>query len=148
MAEINNVLPVDLLMLLNQQLDNFPNLRNFVTAHNLRPSSVFLPQTLKSISENLDYNTDIIFESMDFMDIVNFYSTMLYSDRERLFFNICDLIVEGRTAQQHNLVLNKTALSDFLFTDKGEAKTFLMSNKFLVAIYLVSLLQLLFFKTA
>jgi hypothetical protein len=73
---------------------------------------------------------------------------MLYSDPERIFFNICDLIVEGRTAQQHNLVLNKTALSDFLFTDKGEAKTFLMSNKFLVAIYLVSLLQLLFFKTA
>lgn len=137
----------DILVLLSQQLDNFTSLKNFVALHQLRPSSVFLPQTLKTISESLDFNNDILFESIDFIDIVKFYSTLLYSDSELFFDKVCNTIIENRTVYQHNVVLNKAALSDFLFSDKGEAKIFLLSNKFLVAIYLVSLLQLVFFKT-
>lgn len=136
----------EILVLLDQQLDNFPTLRSFVVGNNIRPSSVFLPQTLKLISEAVDSRGDILFEALDFIDIVKFYSLLIYGDPEFFPEKVVSIILGTRVVVSENFGLNKEALSDFIFSNKEEAHDFLMSNIYLVSIYLVSLTNLILFR--
>jgi hypothetical protein len=128
-----------ILVLLEQQSENFPELKSFIIAKGLKPSVLFLPQTLKNIAEEIGYKPTLILEAMDYLDVVKFYSTVLYSDPELFTNHICSMIVTNRTIDNINESLNKSALDDFMFSSKEDANAFLLNNKFLIAIYLFSL---------
>lgn len=136
-----------LLILLEQQLTNFPELRSFIISKGIKPSMLFLPQTLKSISEELGYKPTLILEAMDFLDIIKFYSIVLYSDPEVFTNHICSMIITNRTVNDINKTINKEVLDDFIFSSKDDANTFLINNKFLIAIYLFSVVNLIFYKS-
>lgn len=135
-----------ILVLLEQQVDNFPELKDFVKTKGIKPSNLFLPQTLKGISEEIGFRQSLVLEALDYLDVVKFYSTVLYSDPEVFLNRISLLIVENRTVNNINNAINKSAIDDFIFNSKEEAYEFLINNKFLIALYLFSLVNLIFYK--
>lgn len=153
---MTNILPIgirkrkmeneNILVLLDQQTENFQELKAFIKAKGIKPSNLFLPQTLKTISEEINYKPTLILETIDYLDIVKFYSTILYSDTESFTNDICSIIVENRTVININQSINKSVVDDFIFQSKEEAHEFLINNKFLIAIYLFSLVNLIFYK--
>lgn len=131
---------------LYQQLDNFNSLKSFIISRDIRPSTIFLPQTIKQIDSELSLRTDLLLECFDFLDIVKIYSLLLYSD-ERYFINkVIKLIVDTRTVNNINFTVGKESVDDFIFKSKEEANDFLENNKLLLSIYLSSLLLLIFFE--
>lgn len=142
----NEIIGDKLLVLLEQQTDNFITLKEYINARNIKPSTVFLPQTLKKIAEDLSVNDSIIFEAINYLDVVKFYSTILYNDPEVFISNICSIIVEDRTVNDVRKVINQSSMDDFIFNTKEEANEFLLNNKVLIAIYLFSLVNLIFYK--
>jgi hypothetical protein len=134
----------EMLVLLEQQMNNFPLIRGYVNNKNLTPSVIFLPQTLKEISEN--NNLDLFLECLNMLDMVKFYSGVLYSDTEYFTNKVINVITDNRTVENINYCINKDMYDDFIFSTKEDAKGFILNNKALIAIYLYSLLSLIFFK--
>lgn len=135
-----------ILVLLEQQSENFPILKSFVISKNIKPSNLFLPQTLKGLAEDLSTDNNVIFDALNYLDVVKFYSTVLYSDPEIFINRIILLIVENRTVNNIAGSINRSSIDDFIFNSKEEANAFLADNKILLAIYLFSLVNLIFYK--
>ena len=129
--------------LLYQQLDNFSYLNNFIKSKNIIPSVVFLPQTLKLISEN--NNINLVSDCLNFLDVIKFYSGLIYSEEEYYINLIKNIIISNRTVLQTDNVLNKDIIDDFLFSSKEDVNDFLENNKIFLAIYICSLLNFIFF---
>lgn len=134
-----------ILLLLQQQTENFPELSTFVKSKDIKPSVLFLPQTLKMIDSEFDYRTNLVYECLDYIDIVKFYSMTIYGDPESFLTNVKNLIVENRTVNNSSHVLSRNSLDDLTFKSKEEALEFLDNNKLLLSIYLFSLVSLIFF---
>jgi len=134
-----------ILLLLQQQTENFPELSAFVKGKDIKPSVLFLPQTLKLIDNEFDFRNNLVYECLDYLDIVKFYSMTIYGDPESFLSNIKNLIVENRTVNNSSHVLSRTSLDDLTFKSKEEALEFLDNNKLLLSIYLFSLVSLIFF---
>lgn len=131
---------------LYQQLDNFYSLKGFVTSKNIRPSIVFLPQTIKQLDNELSTRTELLLDCIDFLDIIKIYSLLLYSDENYFTDKVTNLIVDTRTVNNISYVLSKDSLDDFIFKSREEAIEFIENNKSLLAIYLCSLVLLIFFE--
>jgi len=129
--------------LLFQQLDNIPSLNDFIKSKNLIPSVIFLPQTLKLISEH--NNINLIIDSLNFLDIIKFYSGLIYGDKEYYLNLIKNIIISNRTVLDIESILNRDIVDDFLFISSEDANDFLENNKILLAIYTCSLLNFVFF---
>lgn len=129
--------------LLFQQLDNIPSLNDFIKSKNLIPSAIFLPQTLKLISEH--NNINLIIDSLNFLDIIKFYSGLIYGDKEYYLNLIKNIIISNRTVLDIESILNRDIVDDFLFISSEDANDFLENNKILLAIYTCSLLNFVFF---
>lgn len=134
-----------ILLLLQQQAENFSELSAFVRTKDIKPSILFLPQTLKLIDNEFDFRSNLVYECLDYIDIVKFYSMTIYGDPESFLNNVKKLIVENRTVNNSNHVLSRNTLDDLTFKSKEEALEFLDNNKLLLSIYLFSLVSLIFF---
>lgn len=135
-----------ILTLLEQQYENFPALHKLMQTRALTPSVVFLPQSLKALDTDLSQNQDLVLDCLTYLDMVRIYSLVVYGDCESFLASVVRVIVSGRTAANHQLIIAKDALDDFLFTSEDETVQFLQNNQLIVAIYLFSLVKLMFFK--
>ena len=138
----------NMLMLLEQQTENFPVIKNFIKEKRLTPSNIFLAQSLKGISEELTHRGDIVFECFSYLDVVKIYSTVIYSDPETFTDHIINILCQNRTVENANSVINKDAIDDFIFTSKEDMHAFLINNKFLIAIYVFAMINMIFYKTS
>lgn len=129
-----------------QQVDNFEVLKNFVISKNIRPSIVFLPQTIKQIDIELNTRIDLLLNCIDFLDVVKFYSLLLYSDEKYFISKVTKLIIQNRTVNNIGYVIGKDCVDDFIFKSEEEAIDFIENNKFLLSIYICSLVLLIFFE--
>lgn len=136
-----------ILMLLNQQKDNFPYLQQFIISKNIRPATVFLPQTIASITSELSSREDLVIDCINYLDVVKFYSILLYNDPDFYIDTIKRIIVENRTIENISGLLAKEKLDDYIFSDKDKVYYFLNNNKSLISIYLFSLINLIFYST-
>jgi len=138
----------NILALLEQQKDNFHALAEFVKSKDIKPSRIFLPQTLKVLDAEFSVREDLILDCIDYLDVIKIYSISVYGDSESYLEEIKRTIVENRTANSNATILAQDALDDFMFTSKEEATTFLNNNKLLIALYLYSLVNLIFYTEA
>lgn len=135
----------DMLSLLQEQLNNFPALNTYISSKKLYPSSIFLPQVLKSIDNELKLHEQLIFEAISFLDIVKTFSFIIYNNPEHFTTNIVNIIASNRTLDDANSCLAIEAYDDFLFTKKEEVCEFLNNNKLILSIYILSLISLIFY---
>lgn len=137
-----------ILILLEQQRDNFPMLRNFIRARSLSPSAMFLPQTLKLIDAELSSNVPLVLDCLSYIDIVKLYSLVHAGNTQQFTDAVIELIVDNRTTANPELLLAKDGIDDFTFTNKVDTIDFLKSNPLVLSIYLFSLIDLIFFEPA
>lgn len=136
----------NILVLLEQQNDNFPAMSGFLTEKGLTPTVLFLAQSLKGIAEEITHRNELLIECFTYLDIVKIYSLATYNDPEAFTDNIISLIAKNRTIEKMGMVINKEAIDDFLFTSPEDMKSFLDNNKFLLALYIFAIVNKMFFK--
>lgn len=136
----------NILVLLEQQNDNFPAMNAFLQSKGLTCGTILLPQSLKGISEEMGYRNDLLIECFAYLDIVKIYSFVTYDDTEAFTSNIMSLISVNRTVDKQSLIINKDAVDDFLFNSKEDLQSFLVNNKFLLSLYIFAIVNKLFFK--
>ncbi|EKD89655.1 MAG: hypothetical protein ACD_33C00015G0002 [uncultured bacterium] len=135
----------DILVLLNQQVDNFPELNTIIDKLNITPSSLFLPQVISNVAVTIESNISLVLEAINFLDIVKLYSFTNYKNTETITDNIYKILISNRTVVS-NVILGKNNIDDLILDDE-KINEFLINNKTFVAIYIVSLLNLIFFKS-
>lgn len=129
----------ELLVYLNQYHDDFPGLKSLVYKRNLRPSVILLPSVLKQLDEDLENNVNILYEAIDYMELIKFYSVFLFNDSEIVFGKIKDYVINNRIAKNPNYILAKNRLDDFYFVNYEEANALLDNNKIIIAIYIFTI---------
>ena len=144
-TKITDIFQLSYLVNLHEERENFPNIINYLRANQIRPSSLFLPQTLKKLDEDLALRDSLIFEAIDFYDLISFYSIFYFKDSDYIINQVINIIIQSRTTQNASLMIAKTTIDDFIFSSAEEAHEFLISNKWLIAIYVFSLLEFVFF---
>ena len=135
-----------ILILLEQQRDNFPMLRSFIRARSLSPSAMFLPQTHKLIDAELSSNVALVLDCLSYIDVVKLYSLVHTGNTQQFTDAVIELIVDNRTTAKPELLLAKDGIDDFTFVSKEDTIDFLNSNPLVLAIYLFSLIDLIFFE--
>ncbi|NTV77888.1 MAG: hypothetical protein HGA25_01770 [Clostridiales bacterium] len=136
----------NILVLLEQQLDNFSAISGFLNEKGLNSTTLFLPQSLKGIAEEIKHRNDLLIECFTYLDLVKIYSLTTYNDSELFTNNIIDVIGSNRTAPNERLMSNKEAVDDFLFTSKDDLGNFLLNNNFLISLYIFSMIKTMFYK--
>lgn len=136
----------NMLVLLEQQNDNFPVLAGFLKEKGLTSTTLFLAQSLKGIAEEITHRNDLLIECFTYLDLVKIYSLTTYNDPESFTNNIISLIVVNRVVDKPNLVINRDAIDDFLFSSTEDMNSFLFNNKFLLALYIFAIVNKMFFK--
>lgn len=136
----------NILVLLEQQNDNFPAMESFLKEKELSSTVLFLAQSLKGIAEEISHRNELLIECFTYLDIVKIYSLIIYNDPESFTNNIISLITNNRTVDTPNLIINRDAIDDFLFTSKEDMKSFIENNKFLLALYIFTIVNKMFFK--
>jgi len=138
----------NILILLEQQNDNFPVITTFIKEKRLNPTVLFLPQTLKGLSEEITHRSDLMIECFSYLDLVKIYSLVTYNDPEHFTDNVLNIIASNRVVEDSRLIVNKEATDDFLFSSKEDMVRFIQSNKFLLSLYIFSLIDKAFYKHA
>jgi len=136
---------INILILLDQQKENFPAMYNYIKSKNITPSTIFLPQILKQIDSEFSLHQELLFESLSYLDIVNTYSLVVYSDSFFFIENMKKIIVNNRTVINHNNCIAKDAIDDFIFNKKEEALEFIENNKTILSLYIFSVVFLIFY---
>ena len=136
----------NILVLLETQHDNFPAIKNFLKEKGLNQTTLFLPQTLKSLAEEITHRSDLIIECLNYLDIVKIYSLITYNDSERFTNTVIDIVTTNRIITETNLVINISAIDDFIFSSKEDMQKFLCNNKFLISLYIFSMINTIFYK--
>lgn len=131
-----------ILVLLATQKGNYPALSGLMKKHNLKPASVFLPQTLKNLDTEFLNSEELVMDCINFLDVVKIYSITVYGDSESYLESIKHFIVENRTIKNAGgQVLAEKAVDDFTFANAKETLAFLDNNKLLLATYVYSLIN-------
>ncbi len=136
----------NILVLLEQQNDNFPAMEGFLKEKGLSSTVLFLAQSLKGIAEEISHRNELLIECFTYLDVVKIYSLVTYDDPEAFTNNIVSLITNNRTAVTPGLIINREAIDDFLFTSTEDMKSFIENNKFLLALYIFAIVNKMFFK--
>lgn len=136
----------NILVLLEQQNDNFPAMAEFLAEKGLSSTVLFLAQSLKGIAEEISYRNELLIECFTYLDIVKIYSLVIYNDPEAFTNNIISLITNNRIVTKPSLVINHDAIDDFLFTSMEDMQSFIENNKFLLALYIFAVVNKMFFK--
>ena len=137
---------MELIVLLSQQGDNFPSLRGFIAGLNLRPSGVLLPETVKKVDATFNYQPSLVAEAIDYLDMVKFYSIVLYGDSNVLIDKVIKSIGETRSVESFSKTLISDGLNPYIFKTKEDALNFLENNKVFIAIYICSMVDMLMFQ--
>lgn len=140
-----NIISDDILTLLEQQRENFSQLHSLVKSKDIKPAVVFLPQTLKLLDQELTSKSDLILDCLNYLDVVKIYSISVYGDPDTYLNSIMKVIVKNRSVINLNYSIAKDAVDDFIFAKSEEAHEFLENNKLLLAIYLYSLIEFIFY---
>lgn len=135
----------NILVLLEQQNDNFPAMTGFIKEKGINPTVLFLPQTLKGLAEEITYRNDLMIECFSYLDLVKIYSLITYNDSECFTDNVIHIVSTNRVVEDSNLIINKDAVDDFLFSSKEDMEKFIKSNKFLLSLYIFSLINKTFY---
>lgn len=135
----------NMLILLNQQLENFYSIKTLFIVNSLLPASIFLPKTIKDISEQLTIDPGLIHDCLNFLDIVNQFSFIVYGDQDHYVTTIKNIIADNRTVNNINKTLSREVVEDFIFDSKEAIIEFLDNNKFLISIYIYSLISYIFY---
>lgn len=134
-----------MLVMLNVQKDNFPLLSGLLKTKFGNPGSIFLPQNLQMLDDEVNVKEDVVIECMAYLDVVKNYSIGIYGDSETYINQIVQSIVTSRTVFDLNKVLGKNVVQDYLYSDKKSFYEFLNNNKILIAIYIFSLVNFITF---
>lgn len=136
----------NILVLLEQQIENFPAIKGFMIEKGLGPTTLFLPQTLKGLAEEITHRNDLMIECFTYLDLVKIYSLTTYNDSELFTNTIMDIVTNNRITTIAKLVINTEAVDDFIFTSKEDMYNFLINNKFLISMYIFSMINKIFYK--
>lgn len=136
----------DMIALLYTQKDNHAFLREFIKARDLRPSNIFLPQTMKMIDAEMSGGKeDLVLDCINFLDAIKIYSLSVYGDSECYLNSVKEIIVTNRTVSNINKTLAGESVGDYVFTKADEARQFMENNPFLVAIYVYTLINFILY---
>lgn len=139
----------NMIALLATQKDNHVYLREFIKAKGIRPSTIFLPQTLKMLDVELSSGKDdLILDCLNFLDAIKIYSLSVYGDSESYLDRIKHFIVENRTVENIRHTLSGESLDSYMFAKKEDTIAFLHNNKLLVAMYVYALINFILYSEA
>lgn len=133
-----------LLTFLHLQKDNFPSLKQVTAVLNLTPATLFLPQTLKSLDDEITINKDLIIDSINYLDLIRLMSFTTYGNSDIFINAILVNTSNNRTIFNISHCLADKTLDDFLFSDKSDFQTFIYDNKVISALCVYSLVNLVF----
>jgi len=70
-----------------------------------------------------------------------------YNDPNTFIDEVAKSIIDNRLVNNPNKVIGADIMNDFIFSKREEAEEFLINNKLLLALYIYSMVTLIFFKT-
>ncbi len=134
----------EILISLKNQLDKFQTILNLVQNNNLYPSVIFTTENISRLSEQLTINEALVIEAISLLDLLSVLSySKLGSNNEALEMFV-NTIVESRSSEEYDRLLYKEAVNDYYFTSQSDLRSLLHSNRLLVAIYIVALVDFIF----
>ena len=131
-----------MLVFLDDRASSFPFLDSFVKSKYITPGVFFLPQTLKVIDNELSYNQELVPQTLDYIDMVKVYSSIVYGDAEHFTNELIKIAASNRVIGNPTLMLATDALDDYTFTSQQAAVEFLQNNPMVLSIYVYTLVQL------
>jgi len=137
----------NMLVMLEVQKENFPNLNALIKTKFPHPGSFFLPQNIKAIDDEIFLKEEIVIECLTFIDVIKNYSIAIYGDSEAYIDQVIKSIVNTRTVFNIDKVLSKGIVSDFIFINKESLYEFLHNNKTILAMYVYSLVNFITYST-
>lgn len=117
-------------------MDDFPSLREFYLSGKMQYHYLLTPQTIKDLDALFTVRTDIVSESIGFLDNVGFLSLMNYGEPNFIRDGLVNIILTNRTVAKDELVINEDALSSFMYGDYERGKEFLRSNPAILGIFM------------
>lgn len=131
---------VGILEQLYLQLDNFPNIKSFVSSHKLTSSSLFLAQSLQLVDGEITRNPSFLYECIGLLDVISVFSISVYGDSGSYLNALVDSIIRNRTAEDFKMTLAESVTTHIIVKNDDEMNDFLLSNKFLIALYIYTVI--------
>lgn len=133
------------LQLLYSQVDNFPTLRAYVRQLEV-PSVLLLPQTLTHLDGELSRNSGLLFEAFSFLDVMSLVSMTTSGNPNQLSDSVVGMIKHNRTVNNTSLLLAANETANLIYGSEEDIDKLLGNNKVLIAIFLFSLVNKIFYR--
>lgn len=135
----------DLLTILSTQVNNYPEMFNFLKTSIGNPATILVPQNLKLLDGEMTRNSAFLYEAINFLDVVCMFSSQETGDPFTLYNLAIDWLVDTRTVTDHSLVLCKSEMDNIIYKDGDSVVTLIENNKSIISFYLFSMICTSFF---
>lgn len=138
----------NILGMLSTQLDNFPIMKSFLKQSNITTGVLFIPQTLALIDGEVTRNAPLAYDCFSFLDLTATLVAMTdVRTPEQYLERIVDSISYIREPEDYSdLTLAKPTMDNLIFNERDDVKKLVLSNKYLLALYIYSIVSTVFYK--
>lgn len=130
-----------LVVYLIEYLDSYDEIKKLISNLNIDISNMFLPNTLVAIDKAFSTNEKLCLQLLNFIDLVKFYSFLLFNDPNYFTNNICKIIVSNRVLVNEKSIYGKEVISSIFYSNDGGLEDLLESNTLLVSLYVFVLVS-------
>lgn len=133
--EVKDTNSEKIILYLFNYLDSYDEIKALVNNLNLDISNLFLPNSLIALDKILEDNEKLCLQLINFMDVVKFYSLLLYNDESYFTTKIKKIIVSNRVLNSNVNIIGKKSFNSILFDSEGGLNDLLDNNISLLSLY-------------
>lgn len=137
----SNLLGERLLIYLLEYTETYDEINAVISKYNLELSNIFLPNTITVLDKEFTINEKLCLQLLSFLDIVKFYSFILYGDENYFTSHINKIIISNRKIKTDYMLLGKEKYDSILFNEEGGLDDLILNNVSLVSLYIFTLLK-------
>lgn len=132
-----------ILVLLEQQLEDYSEISSYIKEHDVEPGNIYLESYLFKFGTTLENNAQFRLQLLQFLDVVNFYSFIIYDDPDYFVKHTIRIILSSRTVDNTKGLIGESGVDAIIFepSKKEDAENFVAQNKLLLSLYIFSLVS-------
>lgn len=126
--------------------DNFPAILGFLKKHQITSGTLFVPQTLVLVDTEISRNPKFLYEGYELLDAIALFEANEGRSSVDYLKRLIAEITFSRTVDDFELTLNAEAVTNLVFSNKHDVESLLLSNKVLLAVYILATVNLILYK--